>query len=166
MLVGAAFGEYFGSGDCNMNEPHLSSAAAAGVGPAVRGRWPFNGQEEDGTKGQCYDRLQKCVVRSALVYTSYSRITLAWTSRLTVPLLPPTSAVTSVRYLILQILNYYSISREHQIFSRGLGKQNCRGFNAVTEVVKITSVDMCSCRRCKQKLRVSLCPFGQDCLSE
>src|SRR5882762_8459142 len=35
LLAGAAFGAYFGSGDCNMNEPHLRSASAAGVVPAV-----------------------------------------------------------------------------------------------------------------------------------
>src|SRR5580704_2629555 len=35
LLVGATFGENFGSGDCNMNKPHLRSAIAAGVGPAV-----------------------------------------------------------------------------------------------------------------------------------
>src|ERR1700724_4625555 len=34
-MAGAAFGAYFGSGDCNMNEPHLRSATAAGIVPAV-----------------------------------------------------------------------------------------------------------------------------------
>jgi len=33
--VGAAFGEYLGSGDCNMNRPHFRIRIAVGVYAAV-----------------------------------------------------------------------------------------------------------------------------------